>query len=98
MLRRSHGPDPFDPVPNLTYPEVLGYLHSMIELIRPLIADRDQEVSTKAGQVLTNCIGECTVRVDPEQGTTRLAELGQGVICDFKFSRLEEQLALAGCT
>ena len=79
-LRRSEGPEPFDAVPTVTYGEIREYLRSLLELVRPLLQDGDQEIASAAGKTLMTSIGEFTVQADPDRGATLLEELGPRIL------------------
>lgn len=89
-LRRSEGPEPFDAVPRMTYGDVRTYLKSIIELVRPLMNDADNEVATKAGETLIRAIGEFTVQADPVVGIEMLEGVSAQVLSGAGPITLEE--------
>lgn len=80
MLRRSEGADPFDTVPRVTYGEIREYLRSIIELIRPLMADANADVARKAGETVMTSLGEYTVKADHEGGAALIEDVSRSVV------------------
>ncbi len=79
-LRRSEGPEPFDPVSRPTHDEVREYFGGVIDVLRPLVRDVDAEVRARAGEILIESIGEYTVQADPQRGSQMLEEISPQVL------------------
>jgi hypothetical protein len=79
-LRRAEGGLPLDAVPPMTHAQIRQYLCRIIDLVRDLMGDPDDQVSQRAGQVLITAVGEYTIQADPAQGTRLLEGLRDQVV------------------
>jgi hypothetical protein len=79
-LRRADGGLPLDAVPPMSHAQIRQYLRRIIDLVRELMADPDEQVSQRAGQVLITALGEYAIQADLAQGTGLLEGLRDQVV------------------
>jgi uncharacterized protein (UPF0147 family) len=89
-FRRSDGPEPFDAVPTMTYGAIWDYLQAVLDDLRQLTLDRDEEVRTRAGEALVHALGEFTVRGRAAAGPQMLEDISPHVISRTIPIRLED--------
>jgi hypothetical protein len=89
-FRRSDGSEPFDAVPTMTYGEIWDYLQAVLDNLRQLTGDRDEEVRTRAGEALVHALGEFTIRGRAAAGVQMLEDISAHVVSRTIPIRLED--------
>ena len=90
--RRSDAAEPFDAVPTVTYGEIYAYLRTILDEVRCLMRDQDQEVRTKAGETLVRALSEYATRVEAGLGVQMLEEISSQVVAGEVPIRLEDYI------
>lgn len=81
-LRRSSGPDPFDPPARMTYGEVWDYLGALVDLLMELVLAEDDAVAREVGDVLPRAIAEYAIQARPGIAVDRFRTVVDWVLND----------------